>query len=282
MPSAFAEIESLRVMLLSNQKVVFSDIDGTILDRDTYSYANSLSAIKQLQDHKIPLVLCSAKTKAEMDVLVGVFGIKDPFIVENGSAIVIPKGYFQFSSGQDEGTAMRIELGGKVDRFESKLRATLEAEHIDYNSFSDMTPESVAKHTGMSLEQSQLARSREYTMTLVVSKEEILRAKKLIESNGLICFSGGKSLTVGDTGNKGVAVRRLSDLYTKAHEHITTYAFGDGENDMSMLQEVDFPILVQSSTGVWADSTSTRIIKIPKVGPDGFSAGVEDIVKPAT
>lgn len=263
-----------------SQKVVFSDIDGTILDKATYSYADSLSAIKQLQVCNIPLVLCSAKTNAEMDLLVSELGIKEPYIVENGSAIVIPKGYFQSSSEQDDGSITRIELGGKIKDFEPKLRAVLEEDHINYDSFSDMTPEAVSGYTGMSLEQSLFARMREYTMTLVVSREEIVRAKKLIESIGLICFSGGKSLTVGEKGNKGLAVRRLCNLFTKVYDKITTYALGDAENDLSMLQEVDFPILVQSSPGVWADCNSTKITKIPRVGPAGFTAGIEEIVKP--
>ena len=81
----------------SRQKpVIFTDLDGTMLDRDTYSYALALPALKRLLENKIPLVFCSAKTRAEQEAYRKELGIGDPFIVENGGAIFIPKGYFPF------------------------------------------------------------------------------------------------------------------------------------------------------------------------------------------
>ena len=76
--------------------VVFTDLDGTLLDRTTYSYASAVPALESLRQKKIPIVFCSAKTSAEQEAYRKELGIGDPFIVENGGAIFIPYGYFPF------------------------------------------------------------------------------------------------------------------------------------------------------------------------------------------
>jgi len=73
--------------------VVFTDIDGTIVD-ENYSYKGALPALKLLKRKKIPLVFCTSKTRAEIEVYRDELGIKDPFISENGGAIFIPVGIF--------------------------------------------------------------------------------------------------------------------------------------------------------------------------------------------
>ncbi|HHJ53507.1 MAG TPA: HAD-IIB family hydrolase, partial [Caldithrix abyssi] len=66
--------------------VVFTDLDGTLLDAQTYSYLPALEAIQLLKEKHIPLIFCTSKTFSEARALQQQMGISDPFIVENGSA----------------------------------------------------------------------------------------------------------------------------------------------------------------------------------------------------
>lgn len=76
-------------------KVVFTDIDGTLIDINTAEYGiRTKRLIRSLREKNIPLILASAKTWAEQDKIRADLGLYDPFIVENGGAIVLPKGYF--------------------------------------------------------------------------------------------------------------------------------------------------------------------------------------------
>ena len=43
------------------KKIVFTDLDGTLLDLKSYSYARSREAVEFLQNREIPLVFCSSK-----------------------------------------------------------------------------------------------------------------------------------------------------------------------------------------------------------------------------
>jgi len=75
-------------------KIVFSDLDGTLLDHRTYDYSPALPALEKLQEKQIPLVFCTSKTAAEMIPFRTEIKNEDPFIVENGGGIYIPKSYF--------------------------------------------------------------------------------------------------------------------------------------------------------------------------------------------
>lgn len=80
---------------MSTYKVVFTDIDGTLADISTAQYGMETNKLISIMKEKhIPLVLTSAKTRLEQNKIREDLGLSDPFVVENGGAIVIPKGYF--------------------------------------------------------------------------------------------------------------------------------------------------------------------------------------------
>lgn len=264
-------------------RVVFSDLDGTVLDGATYSFERSLPQIRRLQENRVPIVFCSSKTRAEMEPVRHEIGVADPFIVENGSAMLLDEGYFPFEVGEEDRGLRRVEMAERLATVTPRLEAVLAAAGIEHRTFAEMTPEEISKDSGLSLEQAANAKKREYTMSLrFPRREEMLRAASAISESGLTCYVGGRYLTVGWGGNKGAAVREMTGLFTKAFGRVTTYAFGDGENDLSMLAAVDVPILVQSSKGVWTETALENVVRIPLVGPEGFVKGVEEVVKPAS
>src|SRR5688572_23204941 len=79
------------------QMLLISDLDGTLLDRETYSFTAAIPALHQLRERQIPLVLCTSKTRAEVEAVRVALGNRHPFIVENGGAIFLPKRYFPFA-----------------------------------------------------------------------------------------------------------------------------------------------------------------------------------------
>jgi len=47
--------------------VFFTDLDGTLLDFHTYSFNPALPALEHLKAHEVPLIICSSKTRAEIE-----------------------------------------------------------------------------------------------------------------------------------------------------------------------------------------------------------------------
>ena len=49
-----------------NRLVIFTDLDGTLLDGNTYAFDAATEALDAARSHQIPVVLVSSKTRAEM------------------------------------------------------------------------------------------------------------------------------------------------------------------------------------------------------------------------
>ncbi len=264
--------------------IVFTDMDGTILDFNTYSYEESLPAIRYLKQYGIPIVLCSAKTISEIMLYQRELDIADPFIAENGSVIKIPKGYFKINirDSLDEGNKLTIELGLKIDRLKEIIKLSLQRVNVNYKFFTEMSIEEIAADSSLPLEQARLARERLYSETIKIigGESEVRKALKALMEAGLNCSYGGRYIIVNHGSNKGYAVQRLTELYRREYGEVITCAFGDSKSDESMLKAVDIPILVKNAFGNWTDIEVPNLIKIDDIGPRGFKSGVEKVLHP--
>ena len=74
-------------------RIIFTDLDGTLLDHDTYSWKPAESALKLARKMNIPVIFCTSKTRAEVEIYRKSIGNKHPFIAESGEAIFIPVSY---------------------------------------------------------------------------------------------------------------------------------------------------------------------------------------------
>ena len=74
--------------------VVFTDLDGTLLDHGTYSFEPARPGLEALLEAGIPLVFCTSKTRLETERWRRALANVHPFIVENGGAVYVPEGYF--------------------------------------------------------------------------------------------------------------------------------------------------------------------------------------------
>src|SRR5512143_2726927 len=93
--------------------VIFTDLDGTLLHPKTYSFTEALPALELIRERGIHLVLCSSKTRAEIEVYRKRLHNEAPFIVENGGAIFVPVGYFIFPTGSIRSGDYTISAFGK-------------------------------------------------------------------------------------------------------------------------------------------------------------------------
>ncbi|MFQ5904658.1 MAG: HAD-IIB family hydrolase, partial [Candidatus Binatia bacterium] len=132
--------------------VVITDLDGTLLDQETYSYEASLPAIRRLLSLHIPLILCSSKTSSEIVALWEELGLRDPFISENGGAIYLPPNYFRFpvQGARPKGPLETLELGTDISTLRGVLAETARQCRVRIRSFGAMSPDEVSLLTGLS------------------------------------------------------------------------------------------------------------------------------------
>jgi len=228
--------------------VVFSDLDGTLLD-ERYDFQKSKPIIDQLLVLNVPIVFCSSKTEAEIEFYRKELGIRDPFISENGSAIFIPRGYFQFDYSFTRQTEKYniIELGTAYSVVREKLEKVKKGSVAKIVGFGDMTEEEIAEDSGLPLELAKLAKRRQYDEPFRIvegNENEVLDA---ITKEGLHAIKGGRYFHIMGKSDKGNAVAILKGLYAKGFGEIIAYGIGDSPNDLSMLENVDIPISVRET-----------------------------------
>jgi mannosyl-3-phosphoglycerate phosphatase len=263
--------------------VVFTDLDGTLLDLETYSYDRALPSIEYLQRQDIPIILCSVKTKAEQEVYRKELQIDDPFIVENGGAIFISQGYFPFDFEYDKAKDgyQIIELGIPYHQIREILAQIRDDTGVNFRGFGDMSAEEVSSLTNLDLEAAQRAKAREYdeTLNLEVTPEELNRFSNEIRKAGLNYTSGSRYHDVSGPNDKGKATRILIDLFNRQSGKIRTIAIGDSPNDLPMLLAVDIPVLVQKPGGTWEDIDIPHLHRVEGIGPEGWAKAVEELIE---
>ncbi|MFC2002012.1 mannosyl-3-phosphoglycerate phosphatase [Chloroflexota bacterium] len=268
-------------MRMQPKRVVFTDLDGTLLDFATYSYAKALEALRQLQEKEIPIIFCSSKTRAEQEIYRQKLNINDPFIVENGGAIFIPRDYFPFDFDHTKITEdyFVIELGIPYNRIREKLKKVESEPGLELKGFGDLSAEEVAEDSGLSLPFAALAKQREYAETFIIpdSKEDKKTVLQKIEETGLNWTHGGRYYNAMAGSDKGKAVNILSKLFRNKFGEIETIGIGDSQNDLPMLAAVDIPVLVQKPGNRWEEVNSTSIHRTEGVGPEGWSAAIRKL-----
>ncbi len=268
---------------MKRRLVVFTDLDGTLLDHCTYSFAAAEPALRLLLHKDVPLVLCSSKARAEIEVVRTALGNADPFIAENGGAAFIPTGYFprsSFSRRQIPGYDV-VEFGtpyaGILDVFE-RLRERFPGK---LRGFHELTAGEVAGLTGLSIAESELATNREYDEPFLLSDISVLEAvREAARQSGLNVVQGGRFFHLTGDNDKGRCARFLLRLFADSPgPPVDSIGLGDSANDLPLLRAVDHPVLVRQPGGGYDPSVSLRDLYLaPGEGPAGWRAAILDLV----
>jgi mannosyl-3-phosphoglycerate phosphatase len=269
--------------------VFFTDLDGCLLDSTTYSYEPAVPALEALRAQGIPVVLVSSKTRAEIEPLRRQLGHNDPFIVENGAAVFVPRGFFEFplERARIRSSYEVIELGLPYGILRDVLKQIEKTVATPLRGFGDLSVDEIMQVTGLSRQDASLAKQREYDEPYILEGppaliEEVCRQ---IVVRGLHWTKGGRLFHLTGDNNKGQAATLLLRCYERQQrlqgqgERIETVGIGDSVNDASLLAIVDHPILVQKPDGSYdPDIHIPGMIRAPGIGPVGWNHAVQELL----
>jgi mannosyl-3-phosphoglycerate phosphatase len=267
--------------------MVISDLDGTLLDSETYSSTAAGPALEALKEKGASLVLASSKTRAELEPIRSRLGHDGPFIVENGGALYVPVGFFRVPL---EGAIPRetyeiIEFGTPYAQLRAALKEIAGTLGIQMKGFGDMTIEEVGERTGLAHPGATLAKQREYDEPFVLSDDALIESVcREAAARGLTCTRGGRFYHLLGPNNKGTACRvllqRCRRRLAASQRRLYAVGIGDSANDMPMLATVDQPILVQRADGSYDPAVHVpNLIHAPGIGPVGWNAAILNILK---
>lgn len=267
--------------------IIFTDLDGSLLDATTYSYDAAKEALSAIHSLDSALILVSSKTRAEMEPLRLRLHHHHPFIVENGGALFIPKGYFPFPIDHSvlRGEYHVIEIGAPYVRLRAALKEIDQTLGCRLQGLGDLSVEEVAGLTGLSLADALLAKQREYDEPFVVVGNAVGCNHLLaaVEARGLRCTRGGRFYHLTGSNDKGDASKRLIECYGRLAKDegltLVTIGIGDSLNDLPMLAAVDYPILVRKPDHSYdPDVQLPHLIRADEIGPAGWNRSLLNLL----
>jgi len=265
--------------------VIFTDLDGTLLDRNTYSFEPAQSALHLIRQKDIPLVLSSSKTRAEMEFYRRKLENGHPFISENGGAIFIPKDYFSFRFPYDRETDwfFVLELGIFYSQIIDVLELIKKETGILIKGFSDLTEKEISSVCGLDIKEAVLAKKREYDEPFIIEggEKEVWLVKEKIEEKGMNYAWGGRFHHILGKNDKGKAVEILKEFYENQFFSIFTIGIGDSLNDLPMLSVVDRPVFLKGENSVSPEVLSPiqNFTIINGTGPQAWNEVILNIIK---
>lgn len=248
--------------------IVFTDMDGTLLDHDNYSWHAAADAIEQLNQLNIPIICNTSKTYSEVSELHQSIGLNAPFIVENGSAIYVN----QSNHDHSEPTQPMHLLGAKRADILHCL-ALLKQQGFKFIGFNDWDTKQIAEQTGLSLAEAKLSSERSFSEPLIWQDSE---ANKLdfihkLKEYGYTALQGGRFLSIQGQCDKGKALNWLNAFYQQQWQSPTlTIALGDSGNDVAMLNAADIAVWIKSAKPFPQLNKIEQVYRSTKMGPEGW------------
>lgn len=256
------------------QVIVFSDLDGCLLNKSDYSFQPAIPTLRRLKDQHVPLVLASSKTEPEMRVLAEEMNLPDaPLICENGGVIFWSRNSRALKRDGPELESEKTVLGIAREKILDVL-SDLHAK-FRFESFEQMQATGIAQATDLPLDRAEAALRRSCTEPLVWldSDEKIELFRKALAVAELTLTKGGRFWHVAGHTTKGRAVEYVLQHWRGLHEcQPISVGIGDSPIDQSMLDVVDHPIAIPTPGGlvqVRVSGQNSRISK--KAGAAGWA-----------
>jgi len=269
--------------IMNRQFLIFSDLDGTLLDHKTYSFEEAKPALNALKLRDIPLIFCSSKTRPEIEMYRELTGNDHLFISENGGGIYVPQDYETNSFDYDTKTDgyKVIALGTQYDTLVAVLNSVSQDTGIKVRSFSEMKISEISEYTGLDPSLAELSKMREYDEPFIIlgNDEAAECIKQEIIGRGFNYTQGSMFHHIMGKNDKGKAVKRLVPIFKRRFPELSSAGLGDSLNDLPMLEAVDIPILVQKPDGKYDQRISIdKLVHADGVGPVGWNRSVLELL----
>lgn len=244
--------------------LVFTDLDGTLIDHDTYGWTPAQPALRALSQIHAGVVLASSKTAAEVGTLRAALDLKDwPAIIENGAG---------FLPDHDHGMPDPAEYH-QIRNTLSQVPAALRRH---FTGFGDLSSAEIEKLTGLSATAAAQAGERAFSEPGLWdgNEEALVDFKAALRALGISTREGGRFLTLSYGRNKSDQMAAIIKTYKPHH----TVALGDAPNDVEMLEAADFGVVIPNPKGrtlpELKGEAQGRIIRAQQAGPAGWNMAI--------
>jgi mannosyl-3-phosphoglycerate phosphatase len=229
--------------------LVFSEVDWVLRNPCAGSLAPAARILRELASEEVSVVLCSSKTRAELEQIQRELGIRHPFVCENGGALFIPPAYVDVAvpDAREIAGYQVVEFGRPYAEVVDALRRTADQTATEIVGFSDMSVDEVAHECHVTLLHARLAKLREYDEPFrIVDPSSNTRARLLraLTAMRLQCSRLGHLERVGGVVAKEMVMKRLCSLVRRTTESLVTVVLADPRVEGNLLGFADHRVPV--------------------------------------
>lgn len=261
---------------------MFSDLDGSLLDHDSYDHSPAQEGLDRLRELEVPLILATSKTFEEVLVTLEELDLSEPFIIENGGALMIPAGHPLQQEEVDE-ACQEIALATEVSELAEWLTSVCRSEGFRLQSMLDMSVQEIMDYTGLEPGEAERAAMRRYTIPLIWQDDldRLDDFSKLVHDRGWRLLKGGRFYHLQGQTDKSRAMQECIRLYeAKGGGKVISIALGDSANDQGMLEQCDFAVVIPQKHGEYLKlSRKDGVFIASHPGPKGWNEGLLSILK---
>ena len=253
--------------------LIFTDLDGSLLDRDTFKFDEIKDYIRQLISKGIFIIPNTSKTEKEILEFINDLGSSLPFISENGAAI---NGLDLLNANFPKKLILSREKADLFNIFKDTVPRNLQNK---CKWLSDMDKKKQSLIFGLKDKKLSMALDRQYTIPFLFdgTKNEKNELSKIIKNQDLYLQDGGRVINLTDKVNKANALKVFVRFFEKDNINVKTIAVGDNYNDLDMLKTSDFPCLVFNDKFTLDEIPISNLITSDKPSPEGWA----DVIKMA-
>ncbi len=262
------------LMKQKKQIIIFTDLDGSLLDKDTFRFDEIENYFKELLLKEIKIIPNSSKTEAELLDFNKLYNLNISFIAENGSSI---HGLNLIHSNLPE----KVSLSRSTDQIYQIFNENIPSHLRDKISFIlKLNSKKQQEIFGLPLDKIGLALKRKHSLPILFNGNEIGKNEfiKIMNNAGLTVQTGGRIMSICDNVNKSKAMTKTLELIkNEVDDEIITIGVGDNQNDIDMLRQSNYACLVKNDNFDSSLINIDNLIKSTEPSPLGWA----DVIKTA-
>ncbi len=258
--------------------LIFTDLDGTLLDHENYSFGNNKKMILKIINNKNEIIFNTSKTFSECKKLLKELKLLNmPFSTENGAVLYFPKIKFnKIKNSSSFGRYWKIKIA-KLSSKNWHQFLKLKQKKYKFLIAHDLSLKILKKYTN--LNNSNMMLDREASQ-IILWEDNLTKLKQFkkdlkFEKNGVL-IKGSRFMQISSICNKRIAKKLIShayDIQFRDKYSMNTIALGDSKNDIDMLNSCKYSCLIKNFSDTYPKLRPNKknVFKSSKLAPDGWS-----------
>lgn len=266
--------------------LIFSDLDGTFLHHQNYSYGKNDLVIEKLKKHNHQIIFNSSKTFSEIKLILKKLKLTMmPFSCENGATLYFPKTIFKkIKKSQSFENYWKINLTNKNSLKWYKILKKLKKD-FHFELICDLSKKDLLKLTNLKNIKQMLNREASQLIIWKDSKKKLDEFSRMIKINYKGALNqGGRFIQISSPCNKRIATKEICHIYHESFRdkyYQSFIALGDNKNDRDMLNFAKYACVIKNkySTPIKLNSLKKNVFYSQKEAPLGWRESLINLDK---